>query len=205
MGKENAGMKRVVLVCVAIFPFLVCSGIVYTILSLYMAELGTTKSQIGLLYTLSASAGAVTSPLLGRFADRIGRRPLLLGSMAAFAVVFGGFALARGPQDLVFIMVIEGMGWGALGTSANAMIADLVPPERRGIALGLYNTAWNLGWIIGPVTGGFLSDLLGFRKTFLLAALFILLGLLLGAFLLPKGRPSRAGSGDGHGEGAQGS
>lgn len=199
------GMKGVVMICAAIFPFLVCSGIVYTILSLYMAELGTTKSQIGLFYTLSASAGAVASPLLGRFADRVGRKPLLLGSMGTFAVVFGGFALATRPEDLIAIMLLEGMGWGALGTSASAMIADLVPSDKRGVALGLYNTAWNLGWIIGPVTGGFLSDLLGFRKTFLLASSFILLGLLLGVFLIPKGLPSPTGSGYGPDEGAQGS
>ncbi len=192
-------MRSVFLVCIAIFPLLVCSGIVYTVLSLYMAELGATKSQIGLLYTFGALAGAITSPLLGKLGDKWGRKPLLLASMTLFSAVFAGFALARNPKDLLFIMLLEGSAWGGLGTSANALIADLVPPEKRGTALGIYNTAWNLGWIIGPVTGGVLSDCLGFRKTFLLSSLFILIGFSLGLALLPsKAEVSRFGSGDGH-------
>ena len=81
-------MRSVFLVCIAIFPLLVCSGIVYTVLSLYMAELGATKSQIGLLYTFGALAGAITSPLLGKLGDKWGRKPLLLASMTLFSAVF---------------------------------------------------------------------------------------------------------------------
>ncbi len=184
-------MKRVLLVCVAIFPLLTCSGIVYTILSLWIAALGATKSQIGMLYTCGALAGAVTSPFLGKLADRWGRKPVLLGSMGLFACVFGGFALARDFRDLFPIMVAEGTAWGALGASVNAMISDLVPSEQRGTALGIYNATWNLGWIIGPLTGGVMSDRLGFRMTFLICVILISFGLALGAALLPGGgRPS---------------
>lgn len=179
-------MRHVVLVCVAIFPLLVCSGIVYTILSLYMADLGFKKSQIGLLYTVGALAGAIASPLFGKLADRIGRKPVLLGAMSAFVLVFGGFAFVAKPEHMFLVMLLEGTAWGAMGTSANALVADLVPQDKRGAALGVYNTAWNLGWIIGPVTGGMLSDVFGFRKTFLLAAAFIVCGVLLGLGLLPS-------------------
>lgn len=190
-------MKRVLLICAAIFPLLTCSGIVYTILSLWIAELGASKSHIGLLYTCGALAGAATSPLLGRLADRWGRKPVLIGSMGMFACVFGGFALARDVGDLFPIMVLEGTAWGGLGASVNALIADLVPQQQRGTALGIYNTTWNLGWIIGPVAGGVMSDLLGFRTTFLICVGLILGGIVLGVVLLPTGRPLPSGRGDG--------
>ncbi|RLA95892.1 MAG: MFS transporter [Deltaproteobacteria bacterium] len=189
-------MKRVLLVCAAIFPLLTCSGIVYTILSLFIAALGASKSQIGLLYTCGALAGAITSPLSGRLADRWGRKPVLLGSMALFAGVFGGFAFVKEYTQLFPIMIAEGTAWGGLGASVNAMIADLVPQQKRGTALGLYNATWNLGWIIGPLAGGVLSDHLGFRTTFLLCVGLISVGIALGAFLLPRGDGGPSGPGD---------
>ncbi len=178
--------KNVYLICLSIFPFMVCSGIIYSILSLYFQSLGAGKSQIGLLYTCGATSGAVTAPFLGQLSDKIGRKKVLLLSMAIFALVFLGYALSRNYRHIFPIQVGEGMAWAALGTSAVALIADFVPEERRGKAMGMYNTTWNLGWIIGPALGGFLSDQIGFRLTFLICAFIITTGLAIGAFLLPK-------------------
>jgi predicted MFS family arabinose efflux permease len=203
--REEGEMRKVVLLCLAIFPLLICSGIVYTILSLFIADFGTTKTQIGFLYTSSALAGAISSPLLGRLGDKIGKRPLLIGAMAIFFFVFGGFALARNLKDLLLIMIIEGSAWGAIGISATSLIADLVPSERRGTALGIYNTAWNLGWIIGPIVGGMFSDNFGFRKTFLFASLFILGGIILALLILPQDPKKASDSKDEPSEVAQGS
>ena len=179
-------MRKVILVCVAIFPLLLCSGIVYSILSIYIISLGATKSQIGFLYTAGAIAGALTSPLSGKLADRWGRKVILLGAMAIFCGVFFGFAIVREFRHLFPIMLAEGMAWGGLGSSATALIADLVPQEKRGAAVGIYNTSWNLGWIIGPTTGGLLSDHLGFRPTFLICSLILTVGVIMGVVLLPK-------------------
>ncbi|MCX5846437.1 MAG: hypothetical protein NTW12_08785 [Deltaproteobacteria bacterium] len=61
--------KELYLVCLAVFPFMICTGIVYSIISIYMAEIGLTKSQIGFLYTSGATAGAISSPFAGTIAD----------------------------------------------------------------------------------------------------------------------------------------
>ncbi|MDI6632628.1 MAG: hypothetical protein QME13_09365, partial [Thermoanaerobacteraceae bacterium] len=61
--------KRLYAFCLAILPVMVCSGMVYSVLALYFAELGASTSQIGLIYTTGALTGALFSPLLGRLAD----------------------------------------------------------------------------------------------------------------------------------------
>ncbi|RLB04525.1 MAG: MFS transporter [Deltaproteobacteria bacterium] len=181
------GIKKVYLISLSVFPLMVCSGIIYSILSLYMAALGASKSQIGLLYTSGAASAAVTSPMMGRLADKVGKRPILLGSMVIFALVFIGYALSDNFTDLYPVMMAEGVGWGGTGAVTVALIADIVPERRRGTAMGIYNTAWNVGWIVGPTMGGVLSDHLGFRPTFLLCVLIIVTGIILGLLFLPKG------------------
>jgi len=178
--------RSIYIVCLTIFPFMVGSGIIYSVLSLYFAELGASRSQVGLIYTTGAVAAAATAPLWGRFSDRFGRKWVLLGSMGLFSVVFLGYALSTHYRQLFFVQVGEGVAWAALGASAMALIADLAPKEERGQAMGIYNAAWNIGWIVGPGLGGFLTDYLGFRTAFLICVGMTLTGMALGFALLPK-------------------
>lgn len=178
--------KTVYLICLSVFPFMVCTGIIYSILPLYFQSLGAGKTQIGLLYTCGASAGAIMAPFLGQLSDKIGRKRVLLLSMALFALVFLGYALSTKTHHLFPVQVGEGMAWAALGASAVALIADFVPEERRGKAMGIYNSTWNFGWIIGPSLGGVLSDQIGFRLTFMISVFIIATGMAISAFLLPE-------------------
>ncbi len=181
--------KKLFLVCIAVFPFMICTGIVYSIISLYMAEVGLSKSQIGFLYTSGAVAGAVGSPFLGGLADRFGRKKILLLSMGGFAAVFSGYALARSYIPLFVIQVGEGISWAAMAAATTALVADLSTQEHRGKAMGIYNMTWNMGWIIGPSMGGILSDHMGFTFTFKLCTCLTVFGLVLALFFVPgKGR-----------------
>jgi predicted MFS family arabinose efflux permease len=177
--------KELYLVCLAVFPFMICTGIVYSIISIYMAEIGLTKSQIGFLYTSGATAGAISSPFAGTIADRFGRKKVLLFSMTVFAFVFLGYAMSRRYIPLLIVQIAEGLAWAALGTSTTALIADLVNEENRGKAMGIYNTTWSLGWIIGPSLGGLLSDHIGFPVTFMLCTGLTIFGITLAFFFVP--------------------
>jgi len=179
-------LKKVYIVCFVIFPFMVCSGMVYSILSLFFAKVGATKSQIGFIYTSGALAGAVTAPLWGKLADKWGKKNVLLSSMTAFILVFLGYAFSSHYTHFFFIQVIEGMAWTAMVASATALIADLAPKKQRGEAMGIYNTAWSIGWVIGPTLGGVLSEHLDFQLTFIFCAFLMLSGIFLGIFFLDK-------------------
>jgi len=186
--------KELYLVCITVLPFMVCTGIVYSIISLYMAEVGMTKSQIGFLYTSGAVAGAIGAPFLGGLADRFGRKRVLLFSMGGFALVFAGYALSRGYLPLMFVQIGEGFSWAALTASTTALVADLSTEETRGKAMGIYNMTWNLGWIAGPSMGGLISEHLGFTFTFTLCTGLTIFGLILAVFLIPAKTTQRGGT-----------
>ncbi|MCX5834983.1 MAG: MFS transporter [Deltaproteobacteria bacterium] len=175
-----------------VFPFIICTGIVYSILAIYMSSLGLTKSQVGFLYTAGATAGVIGSPLWGMLADRFGRKKILTLSMAGFAFVFLGYAISSSYEHLFVIQVGEGLSWGAMGSAASALIADLVSSEERGKAMGIYNMTWNFGWIVGPSMGGVLSDHIGFTTTFIICTGITLSGFILAVLFIPA-RPGHRG------------
>ena len=76
------------------------------------------------------------------------------------------------------IPTIEGTSWVAVGAAGNAYIADIISPEKRGWAMGIYQRTMSLGWIVGPAVAGFLFETLGFRTTFLIGAIVTCLSII---------------------------
>ena len=174
--------------CFSILPLMICSGMVYSILSLYISELGASKTEIGLIYMTGSAMGALVSPSIGKLSDRIGRKPVMAASMAGFTVAFLAYSMVDNVIYVFPIQALEGATWAAMGTVASAFIADMIPTERRGWAMGVYERMWFIGWIVGPVFGGYLADTIGFRTTLLVGSILTITGLIL---LLTKVREVR--------------
>ena len=88
---------------------------------------------IGGSYTFAA---AITGFLGALFLDRFARHKVLLISLAGLIAATASAALAWNMQSLMFARVLAGIFGGTLSASAIAMIADYIPPERRGSAMG---------------------------------------------------------------------
>jgi MFS family permease len=166
---------------------MVCSSIIWTILTLFIADLGATKTQIGLIRMISTAIAIVFGPSLGKISDRIGRKPILFFSMSCFTLYFVLSFLTYRILYMFPITLLEGIGYLALGTIAPALIADIVPVEERGWAMGIFTRIQNVGWLIGYGLGGYLADIVGFRLTFLFCAGLMLISLL-STSLLSTGR-----------------
>ena len=165
----------------------VCSAMVWSVISLFIADdLSGTKTQIGLIYMLSGAIGVIFGPSLGRISDRVGRRPVLLSSMACFTLYFVLCFFARNVLDMFLIALLEGVGWMTLGSTGPALVADIVPAKERGWAMGMYNRTTGVGWMMGPAVGGFLADAIGFRSTFLLSTGLMISGLLMASLFIRK-------------------
>ncbi len=147
--------KRLYILCACILPLMICTGLVYSMYSLYLAEvLGAPKSHIGLIYMVGAAMGLVSGPFLGKLSDRLGRKPVILAAMGSFTLIFILYATIRSYVVVYPIQILEGAAWVAIGATATAYIADIVAHEERGWAMGVYQPD-RLHW---------LDDWAGFRR-----------------------------------------
>jgi MFS family permease len=105
-------------------------------------------------------------PLLGRLSDQIGRRPVLVGCLVAFAAGSVVTATARSLALLVTGRAIAGLGGGGLVPVTLAMVADSWAPDRRGLPLGVVAGVQELGAVIGPLYGAAVVALAGWRWIF---------------------------------------
>lgn len=172
-------MKKLYLLCISLMPFMICSGMIYSIFSLYLWELGMSITQIGIVYTASSVSGIIFAPFFGRLSDRVGRKPIIILSMASFSLVFLLYALSRSFLHIISVLILEGGMWAAFGAVTPAFIADIAKERERGEYMGIYNQAWYAGWAIGPFLGGFLADSVGFRLSYLICSIVLLMGLFL--------------------------
>jgi multidrug resistance protein len=168
---------------------LVGFGIVLPILPLYAERFDASPGTVGLLVASFSLAQLVCSPLLGRLSDRIGRKPVLVLSLAGTAAGSLLTGLAGSLWLLFAGRVVDGIS-GASVSVAQAAVTDLAPPSERPRLLGLLGAAFGLGFVAGPAIGA-LAALGGPHVPFLVAAALAAVNAVVAAFRLPETRLSR--------------
>lgn len=162
------------------------------ILPLFVEELlpgsEALGSASGLLTTIIGGAGAISSPLLGRFADRYGGRPVLLACTLIGGVALIGQGMARSYTVLLITQVLLGLVIGGILATVSAYVGRAVPKERSGMAYGLDTTAVALANSAGPFAGGWLARWFSLQTPFLLGGALMLLASL-GVLQLPRKSP----------------
>lgn len=168
-------------------------GLIFPILPSLLQEVTHSENvapYIGIMTALYAVMQFVFAPVLGSLSDRVGRRPVLLISLAGAAINYLFLAFAPNLELLLLGRAIAGL------TSANtsvaaAYITDISPEDRRARRFGLISAMFGIGFIVGPVLGGLLGDY-WVRLPFIAAAVLNGFNLLLAFFVLPESRtPSR--------------
>jgi len=135
---------------------LVGFGIILPVLPLYAKSLGASELEIGAIAASFSLMTLLWSPLLGRWSDRIGRRPVLIAGILINAIGYAVFAHASTLALLIVSRMLNGIGASNISV-AQAYIADTTTDSDRARSLGLIGAAFGLGFIIGPVLGGFLK------------------------------------------------
>jgi multidrug resistance protein len=133
-------------------------GIVLPLLPFWAERLGAGAVGVGLILTIYALAQFIFTPVLGTLSDRYGRRPIILASLLIEALSFALSALAGSLAILLVARFIGGLGASNIG-SAQAVVADVTPVERRARGMGLIGAAIGLGFVVGPAMGGLLAHL----------------------------------------------
>lgn len=162
-------------------------GLVMPIIPRLLREVGHTGDlgwRFGAFLGLYALMQFLCSPVLGAISDKVGRRPVLLVSLAGAAIDYVFMALAPSLAWLFVGRAIAGIT-GANMAVAQAYIADITPEEQRARRFGLFSAMFGIGFILGPVLGGFLGGY-WVRAPFLAAAALNGLNFLMALFVLPE-------------------
>jgi EmrB/QacA subfamily drug resistance transporter len=129
----------------------------------------------------------------GRLADQYGRKKIFLIGMSLLAASVLGCALAPSLAILICFRVVSGIASAMIFGTAMAILTSVIPPERRGRALGLNSAATYIGLSLGPVLGGFISSVLSWRAVFWFNLLLVLVIIVLTVWKL-KGEWTGAAS-----------
>lgn len=130
------------------------------------ATFGVGPRELAWVFTLYLLANVVAIPVMTKLADRYGRRPIYILCVAIFAA--GSVLAIVAPTFGVFLTAraIQAAGAGGIFPVATAAIADRVPAERRGAALGLVAATWGLAAVIGPSIGGLITHVVSWHWVF---------------------------------------
>jgi MFS family permease len=127
---------------------------------------GIPGRDVAWVFTLYLFANVVSIPVMTKLSDVYGRRPIYIACVATFAA--GSVLAIAAPTFAVFLVAraIQAVGAGGIFPVAAAAIADRVPLERRGSALGLLGAVWGLAATVGPAFGGVVTHFVSWRWIF---------------------------------------
>ncbi|OGK81125.1 MAG: MFS transporter [Candidatus Rokubacteria bacterium GWA2_70_23] len=152
-------------------------------LGLGTVEIFLLVAAFNLVISLSSTPG-------GALSDLLGRRRLIVAGWLIYAAVYAGFAFASAASHVWTLYILYGFYYGAFQGAASALVADLVPPELRGTAYGLFDAAVGVAAFPASVLAGLLWQWYGSPAPFVVgSALALLSAVLLGA--LPAHRSLR--------------
>lgn len=174
-----------------VFINLVGFGIVIPLLPFYGESFAAPAWQIALIFSAYSLGQFFAEPFWGRLSDRIGRKPVLLITVAANALGYLALAFAPNIWIAIAVRLFTGLGAGNVST-IQGYIADVTPPAQRAGRMGLIGAAFGLGFIVGPGLGGVLTrdDLgrLGYQLPIFVAAGLCVAALIGIAVLLKESR-----------------
>ncbi len=128
------------------------------LLVLRAQDLGTTAPLIPLMYFLFNVVGAAIATPIGSLSDRVGRRRVLVAGFGGYALVYAGFALARGSMAPWVLFAAYGVPYAMTESITRAFVVDLVPAHLRATAVGSYTFVLGLAALPASVGAGIVWD-----------------------------------------------
>lgn len=188
--------KRIAILFLTIFIDLLGFGVVIPILPNLAKELAIGSNlvvngdiAVGIVAAAFSLIQFLFAPIFGSISDRIGRRPIILGSVIVNALGYVLFAFSGSFYLLLFARIVSGFGSANI-SAAQAYIADITEPQDRAKKMGIIGAAFGLGFVFGPPIGGKLYDIGGASQGLMMVggftAILCLLNFILAYFLLPE-------------------
>ncbi|MFO5491991.1 MAG: MFS transporter [Cuspidothrix sp.] len=158
--------------------------ILIPIIYLYGKQFGLNDFQTSLLFSTYSIAQFFATPIIGKLSDRLGRKPLLIISLAGTVIANTIAGTATIPSLLFFARFLDGIT-GGNASVAQAMISDVTNQKDRAQAFGIYGAALGLGFIVGPATS-LVAQQISLGTGFLASGAVAFIAMLMTIFLLPE-------------------
>ncbi|WP_099975066.1 MDR family MFS transporter [Lactobacillus terrae] len=169
--ENNHQKSNLAMVTIAIFIATFMTAIEGTIVSTAMPTIIGSLHGVNLMnwvFSIYLLMTAVATPIYGKLADIIGRKPVIMFGLVLFII---GSTLCSFSNSMTFLIVaraIQGLGSGAIQPLTFTIIADIYPIEKRARVMGLNGSAWGIAAIIAPLLGGFIVQQLSWHWVFLI-------------------------------------
>jgi DHA1 family tetracycline resistance protein-like MFS transporter len=188
-GQDPRQARRAIILLAASVGLMMTGfGIILPVFARRLGEFGSGVEALGLMTMSFALAQLLAAPFMGNLADRYGRRPLILLSLAAFALANLGFLLVSTTTGFITVRVLEGALTAGLFPAAMGVVADTVPENQRARWVGIVMGSYGAGLIFGPVVGGVLYDGWGFAAPFITSAILAVIAFVAAVVMVPETR-----------------
>jgi len=191
MSRPKLWTKNFLMVCgINFFTHIVFYSLLATVTQYVLTHFGRSQSDAGLAVGIYVIMAVVARLFAGKLVEVVGRKRILIISTILFFLSVLAYQATTTFSLFIVVRAIHGFVFGFLTTAANAIMADIVPDERRGEGTGYYATAMNIAMAIGPFLGLFMLRVSSF-KLFIWVLVFVAFCNLLAIFLkvptkLPK-------------------
>lgn len=149
------------------------------IMPLYVKQLtesaGSVATLSGATLGVAGLTSAIAAVFLGRLADKIGHKVILTASALAVGLLYFPMAVAQSPAQLIVMNALLGIAAGGVMPSANAIVANLTPRQRRGAVFGFTAAVTSVGAFIGPLGGAGLAAAVDIRYVFVVTGVLMVL------------------------------
>src|SRR5690242_591238 len=165
--KANPWLIAVV-VAIAAFMEVLDTSIANVALPYMAGNLGASNDESTWVLTSYLVSNAIVLPISGWLANRFGRKRFFMTCIFLFTVSSLLCGAAPTLGTLILFRVLQGAGGGGLQPMAQAILADVFPPDKRGLAFALYGITAIMAPTIGPTLGGWITDNYSWRWIFLI-------------------------------------
>jgi DHA1 family multidrug resistance protein-like MFS transporter len=150
------------------------------VMPLYLQELGgysdTRAATVsGWMFAVLGVSSAASAIVFGRRGDRVGHSRILIGCVLGAGIIYIPMALATSAWQLIALQGLFGVAAGGMIPAANAIIANVTPPDRRGFTFGITATAGSVGAAIGPLLlSSLIAPAFGFEVAFVTVGVLLI-------------------------------
>jgi MFS family permease len=158
----------------------------FNLLPLYISDLGGAEARIGWIMGVYSLAAFIFLPVIGRWVERVGIKPLQVVGGATGLVASASFVFLTELSPLFSVLrILQGFGYSAFFVANLTLIAEIAPPRHRAETVGIFGISGLLTMGLAPAVGELVIQAYGYQVFFLFAASFSLAGLLVVALLKP--------------------